>query len=188
MTSSTVTNSEISLSRKFTCGEKIHIVHEAYSVPRNISKTSTKWNITRKTIRDWKKILPKLELEVRKNKLTIHPGPKIKGQHLLPFIKLEIQTAQLQCKPLTYCNIAEKLLLLEPSFLNTEGEPPGNGKQMTKLYDWVRRAVKREGFVIRAATHVAQNAISNSELTEDFMTWYHYVVHTYQVCEQKLSM
>jgi hypothetical protein len=48
--------------------------------------------------------------------------------------------------------------------------------------------MKHEGFVIRAATHVAQNALSNSELTEDFMKWYHYVEHPYQVCEQKLSM
>jgi hypothetical protein len=141
---------------------------------------SIKWNISRKTSRDWKKVLPKLELEVRETKLTTHPGSKMKGTHLIPFINNEIQKAQIQCKPLTYGNIAQKLFLQEPTFLNTEDEP-GNEKQMARWYDWVRRAVKCEGFVIRSATHVVQNALSNAELTADFMSWYCYAVHTYQV-------
>jgi hypothetical protein len=93
----------------------------------------------------------------------------MKGAHLIPFINNEIQKAQMQCKPFTYGNIAQKLFLQEPTFLNTEDEP-GNEKQMARLYDWVRWAVKREGFVIRSATHVVQNALSNAELTADFMS------------------
>jgi hypothetical protein len=98
MTSDSAPTSRILISRKFTYSKKMCIVHEACSVPQNISRTSIKWNILGKTIRDWKKVLPKLELEVRKTKLTTHPGPKMKGTHLIPFISNEIQKA---CKPLT---------------------------------------------------------------------------------------
>jgi hypothetical protein len=36
-----------------------------------------------------------------------------------------------------------------------------------RVYEWVRRAALREGYMIRKATHVAQNSISNHIAVED---------------------
>ena len=144
----------------YTLAEKESIVQEAYSVPLNIRKTSLKFNIQPKQIREWKRKIQSISLDdSNKNKLTSHEGTISK--HYDYFDNLEKYFDEMRDAGR---KVSVSLLVNELRRVDSSCGEVGDKVLWQRVYRW---CLKKD-LVNRRVTHVAQNTRFNMQIINDF--------------------